>query len=143
MLWTRNALTRTLNYLGSPHRPFPNQSQCYGWMGTCGSYFDHKIHLSNNHQETVKRFIMHKSWRPRAIQWSWVETENVLLLLASNGHFSRSTRALQKGNITGGVAWLFIYLRRWQCVYSRWISLKWMIGNQKLDVMHLHYNQKS
>lgn len=30
---------------GSPHRYFPNQSQCCDWTSPCGSYYDCKIHL--------------------------------------------------------------------------------------------------
>lgn len=38
------------------HLPFPNQ--CSSWTDPCGSY-DGKTLFSNNHQETLKRFIIY------------------------------------------------------------------------------------
>lgn len=43
---------------------------CCGWTGPWGSYCDCKVHLSNNHQETLgkkkPRFISQGSWRPHS-----------------------------------------------------------------------------
>lgn len=33
-----------------PHRYFPDQRQCCGWIRPSDSYYDCKVHLSNNHQ---------------------------------------------------------------------------------------------
>ena len=38
---------------GNPQRYFPNQSQGWGWMNLCSSYYDYKIPLSHKHQETL------------------------------------------------------------------------------------------
>ena len=34
---------------------YPANKQCCSWMGPCGSYYDCKMLLSNNHQEALKK----------------------------------------------------------------------------------------
>lgn len=46
-----------------PHRHFPFWSHHRVWIGPCGSNCDCKTYLSNNHERTLKRFIMYRSWR--------------------------------------------------------------------------------
>ena len=42
-------------FLISPLRRFPFWKQCCSWTGLCGSYYDYKTHLINNHQGTLKK----------------------------------------------------------------------------------------
>ena len=60
--------------LSATDRDFPFQSQCCGWTGPRGSYYDCKMHLSNIRELWQKnKFITHRSWRvqgtPGATSW--------------------------------------------------------------------------
>lgn len=47
---------------------------------------------------------------------------------------------ISKTKEASGVGQPGSYGSGWQRVYSRQLSLKWMLGNQKLNVRHLGYN---
>lgn len=53
-LLASNARDTHLSPQGSPYKHFPFFSQCYSWIGACGSYDGCKIHLSND-QGTLKK----------------------------------------------------------------------------------------
>ena len=42
-------------FVVSPYRHFPSQRRCCVWTGPCHSYYDCKLHLSNNHLITLKK----------------------------------------------------------------------------------------
>ena len=52
MLSAKNA---SGTHLGWPHRHFSDQGQWCGWADPCGSYYDCRMHLSNNHDRTLKK----------------------------------------------------------------------------------------
>lgn len=74
------ALTWAVLLVAAPPRHFPFGSQYCDWTPPWASSYDHKTHLSSNHEGTLKKtwFITHRSWRIHGDVWghsvsSWGE----------------------------------------------------------------------
>lgn len=63
----------------------------------------------------------------------------VISYLSSPAFSKRGSSWVGTSCVLYPVSFLVAVSYSWQCAYLRWVSLKWCLGNQKLNVRHLEY----
>ena len=109
----------------------PHQSQYLGWRGPCASYYDCKMHLPNNQQETMKKqgLLLTSVGEYTEYPESHGEImgrDKVTQVISHLGHPS-----IIKGELHGCDGLTVIYLYNWHYVYSRCMSLKCILCHSK------------